>query len=217
MWSLLLSRQSNTPWSVGCTGMSIAWPAIPRSAGSAMPSWRRPAGRERGHPTPGSRQRSRRPGAAPIPARTRVATDPRLAGVTSARWVARGEERRDPGPGSRAARTVACCARWSRQVGPCALAVAALQHRRHQGRADALALPGRFDPEELQVPVGPVRVVVVEQLVDPQEAGRVGAGQLLDPPAQLLGVLAADRDPTGRRPQRGRDHVSCGGVALVVA
>jgi hypothetical protein len=72
-------------------------------------------------------------------------------------------------------------------------------------------------PRNCRYQLGPVRVVVVEQLVDPQEAGRVGAGQLLDPPAQLLGVLAADRDPTGRRPQRGRDHVSCGGVALVVA
>jgi hypothetical protein len=31
-----------------------------------------------------------------------------------------------------------------------------------------------------------VRVVVVEQLVDPEEARRVGSCQLLDPPAQLL-------------------------------
>lgn len=40
-------------------------------------------------------------------------------------------------------------------------------------------------------------MVVVEQLVDPQEAGRVGAGQLLDPPAQLLGVLARHRTAPG--------------------
>jgi hypothetical protein len=36
----------STPWSVGCIGMSIGWPAIPRSAGSARPWWRRPAGPE---------------------------------------------------------------------------------------------------------------------------------------------------------------------------
>jgi hypothetical protein len=46
---------------------------------------------------------------------------------------------------------------------------------------------------------------------------QAGAGQRLDSPAQLLGVLAADRDPTGRRPQGGGDHVSSAGIALVVA
>jgi hypothetical protein len=60
-------------------------------------------------------------------------------------------------------------------------------------------------------------MVVVDQLADPQEAGRVRSGQRLDPLVQLLGVLAADRNRSRWRPQRGGHDVSCGGVALVVA
>lgn len=60
-------------------------------------------------------------------------------------------------------------------------------------------------------------MVVVEQLVDPQESGRVGPASASIRRPSSVGVLATDRDPTGRRPQGGCDHVSSAGVALVVA
>jgi hypothetical protein len=59
-------------------------------------------------------------------------------------------------------------------------------------------------------------VVVVEQLVDPRKRARQGR-PALDPPAQLLGVLAADRHGSGRRPQRRGHNISGGGVGLGVA
>jgi hypothetical protein len=92
------------------------------------------------------------------------------------------------------------------QVRAHALAVATLQHWRHQGSTDALALPARRNPEDLQVVVRPVRVMSFDELADPEEAGRVGSCQRFDPPAQLLGVLAADRDrcPSCRYRARGR-------------
>jgi hypothetical protein len=60
-------------------------------------------------------------------------------------------------------------------------------------------------------------VVVIDQLADPQKAWRVRSCELCDPLAQLLGILAADRHRSGRRPQRGADNLSFGGIALVVA
>src|SRR5215212_7965885 len=99
------------------------------------------------------------------------------------------------------------------QVRAHALAVATLQNRRHQGSTDALALPARRNPEELQVVVRPVRVMAVDELAHLKEARCVDSCHLFHPPTEVLGILATDWQPSGRRPQCGADDCPRGGVA----
>src|SRR4029078_2917975 len=65
------------------------------------------------------------------------------------------------------------------QVGGHAVAVAALEHRRHEGCSEPGALLLGPHPEELQVVVGLLRRVRLEQLDDLEQPRRVDPGDLL--------------------------------------
>ena len=97
------------------------------------------------------------------------------------------------------------------EVGGDPLAVAALEHRRQQRAAEAAALPARFDPEVVQVPVvGALRVVAFEpdqrsaapsgsrRPKTPVSSPRLAQGHARAAPAS---AREAPRPPRRRRPR----------------
>jgi hypothetical protein len=82
------------------------------------------------------------------------------------------------------------------------VSIAHLEHRSHQGRADAPGLPLGPRAEQEQVVVGLVGVSIVHTLEHVEEGLRVRARDLTQRGANLLVVFDA-----GRNPDRGRDDV----------
>jgi hypothetical protein len=118
--------------------------------------------------------------------------------------------------GSHAVRTASCYGRWWRPGTRACLRGRNGPHGHHQGRSDALALPGGRDPDELQVVVGPVRVTAVNELTDLREARCVDScGQLFQPPNSS----ATDRwrcPGCGTHPRGGRSRAGGPGAGCRV-
>lgn len=75
------------------------------------------------------------------------------------------------------------------ELGGHALAVAALEHACQQRRGDPAALAVGLDADVLQEVVGARRVVLLDQLADPEPARGVRSRHLSQAPAELLGLL----------------------------
>jgi hypothetical protein len=102
------------------------------------------------------------------------------------------------------------------EVGALAFPVDPLEHLRQQRRADALPLPVRPDPEQVEVVERAVRVVPVDRVHQLEEPRRVGAGELAEPPRELVCVAVGDGLLPGRNPERGA-RAAGREVRLVVA
>jgi hypothetical protein len=81
------------------------------------------------------------------------------------------------------------------EVGGDRVSIAHLEHRSHQGRADAPGLPLAPRAEQEQVVVGLVGVLFVQDLEDLEEGVRVPARDLAQRGAHLLVVFDPGWDP----------------------